>query len=243
VDCPRPNDTGFYRPRKRGRASPERSCEARTAKSRRDGETPLYRLVEEHYEEFERVYPDRFQHKYGFWRLVITKAVHDYLSRPQGDGLPARQQRSVAQCQLRRPARRLCPRPLSRMWAQHVCRLLLQAAVHLPVRCSSSSATKAESRRTSSTRRGPGDTQASRSTRVSHMPRATRPDSNSNKLRGQRAKTANTATAPQEIAIDDEDTPYRSRPKGDSPPEAAGVSECERQPVPYALGGAHHARV
>ena len=47
VDCPRQTGTGFYRPRKRGRASPERPCAARTAKSRRDGESPLYRLVEE----------------------------------------------------------------------------------------------------------------------------------------------------------------------------------------------------
>ena len=60
VDCPRHNDTGFYRPRK-------------------PWETPLYSLVEEHFDEFERVYPDRFQHKYGFWRPGIRKAVDDYL--------------------------------------------------------------------------------------------------------------------------------------------------------------------
>ena len=60
MDCPRHNDTGFYRPRK-------------------PWETPLYSLVEEHFDEFERVYPDRFQHKYGFWRPGIRKAVDDYL--------------------------------------------------------------------------------------------------------------------------------------------------------------------
>ena len=36
-------------------------------------------LIEEHYDEFERVYPDRFQRKYGFWRPVVRRAVNDYL--------------------------------------------------------------------------------------------------------------------------------------------------------------------
>ena len=53
-------DTAFYRPRK-------------------PWETPLYRLIEEHFDEFERVYPDRFQRKYGFWRPVVRRAVNDYL--------------------------------------------------------------------------------------------------------------------------------------------------------------------
>jgi hypothetical protein len=51
-------------------------------------------------------------------------------------------------------------------------------------------------------------------------------------MRGQRAKAADTAVAPEQVDIDDEDTPYRSRPEGNSPPEVAGVSECERQAVP-----------
>ena len=46
---------------------------------RRPWDTSLYRLVEENYEEFERVYPDRYQAKYGFWRPAIRKAVHEYL--------------------------------------------------------------------------------------------------------------------------------------------------------------------
>jgi len=57
VSC---QDTAFYRPRQ-------------------PGDSPLYRLVAEHFEEFERVYPDRFQARYGFWRPVIRAAVLDYL--------------------------------------------------------------------------------------------------------------------------------------------------------------------
>ena len=53
-------DTAFYRPRQ-------------------PGDSPLYRLVEEHYEDFEQVYPDRFQARYGFWRPVIRTAVLGYL--------------------------------------------------------------------------------------------------------------------------------------------------------------------
>ncbi|MBT4814803.1 MAG: hypothetical protein HON70_03845, partial [Lentisphaerae bacterium] len=56
MDCPGQNEAGFYRPRK-------------------PWETPLYRLVQDHFDDFERVYPERFQHKYGFWRPVIRKAI------------------------------------------------------------------------------------------------------------------------------------------------------------------------
>ena len=49
----------------------------------------MYQLLEKHYEEFVQVYADRFQDRFGFWRPVIHKSVHDYLSRPEGDGLPA----------------------------------------------------------------------------------------------------------------------------------------------------------
>jgi len=41
--------------------------------------SPLFRLLEEHYAEFERVYPERYQQRYGFWRPVIRKAVLDFL--------------------------------------------------------------------------------------------------------------------------------------------------------------------
>ena len=52
-------DTAFYRPR-------------------HPWGSPLYRLLEEHYEDFEQVYPDRFQARYGFWRTVIRTAVRLY---------------------------------------------------------------------------------------------------------------------------------------------------------------------
>ena len=45
--CPDPSHSAFYHPR-----NPRAS--------------PLFRLLEEHYEEFERVYPERYQQRYGF---------------------------------------------------------------------------------------------------------------------------------------------------------------------------------
>ena len=54
-------------------------------------DSPMHRLVEEHYEEFERVYPDRIQNRYGFWRPVIRTAVLDYLKcgdLREGVGVP-----------------------------------------------------------------------------------------------------------------------------------------------------------
>jgi hypothetical protein len=53
-------DAGFYRPRQ-------------------PWTSPLHRLFEEHHDEFERVYPERFQAKYGFLRPVIPRAVAAYL--------------------------------------------------------------------------------------------------------------------------------------------------------------------
>ena len=36
---------------------------------------PLYRLLDEHYDRFERVYDERYQKRYGFWRPVIGRTV------------------------------------------------------------------------------------------------------------------------------------------------------------------------
>lgn len=37
--------------------------------------SPLYGSVEGHFDEFERVYDDRFADKHGFWRPLIRKIV------------------------------------------------------------------------------------------------------------------------------------------------------------------------
>ena len=42
-------------------------------------ESPLFQLLEQHFDEFERVYPDRYQERYGFFRPVICKAVDAFL--------------------------------------------------------------------------------------------------------------------------------------------------------------------
>jgi len=54
-------------------------CAKGVYRPRRPCETPLYRLVEEHYERFEQVYPDRYEDRYGFFRPVIREAVYKYL--------------------------------------------------------------------------------------------------------------------------------------------------------------------
>jgi hypothetical protein len=41
--------------------------------------TSLYALVEDYYEEFERVYDDRYQQQYGPWRPVIGEVMRKYL--------------------------------------------------------------------------------------------------------------------------------------------------------------------
>ena len=59
LPCPR-IETEFYQPRK-----PQ--------------ESPFYQLVDQYYDEFERVYPERYEKKYGFWRPVIGDAVGSFL--------------------------------------------------------------------------------------------------------------------------------------------------------------------
>ncbi len=41
--------------------------------------SPFFRLVREHFDEFERVYAERFQPKYGYWRPVIGTAIDKYV--------------------------------------------------------------------------------------------------------------------------------------------------------------------
>lgn len=42
--------------------------------------SPFYRLVRDHFDEFERVYAERFQPKYGYWRPVIRNVIEKYTS-------------------------------------------------------------------------------------------------------------------------------------------------------------------
>jgi len=47
---------------------------------RRDPEaSPFYKLVTEHFDEFEHVYPQRYGLRFGFWRPVIREAIDNFL--------------------------------------------------------------------------------------------------------------------------------------------------------------------
>jgi ribosomal protein S27E len=54
-------------------------CAKGVYRPRRPRETAFYRLVEEHYERFEQVYPERYEDRYGFFRPVIRETVYKYL--------------------------------------------------------------------------------------------------------------------------------------------------------------------
>ena len=47
--------------------------------SRNSRASPLYALVEDYYEEFERVYDDRYQQQCGRWRPVIGEVMRKFL--------------------------------------------------------------------------------------------------------------------------------------------------------------------
>ena len=42
--------------------------------------SPLYGLVEDHFDDFEQVYKERFADKHGFWRPVIRKVADRFLN-------------------------------------------------------------------------------------------------------------------------------------------------------------------
>lgn len=48
-------------------------------KTREPGKSKYYRLVEAHYEELERVWEERYQPKYGFWRPYVMDVIYRYL--------------------------------------------------------------------------------------------------------------------------------------------------------------------
>jgi hypothetical protein len=54
-------------------------CAKGVYRPRRPRETAFYHLVEEHYEKFEQVYPERYEDRYGFFRSVIRETVYKYL--------------------------------------------------------------------------------------------------------------------------------------------------------------------
>lgn len=41
--------------------------------------SPYYQYVEEHFESFERVYEDRFERQYGFYRPYVKQVIYRYL--------------------------------------------------------------------------------------------------------------------------------------------------------------------
>ena len=42
-------------------------------------ESPVHRILADHFDEFKRVYPERYQERYGFWRPGVADAVADFL--------------------------------------------------------------------------------------------------------------------------------------------------------------------
>lgn len=47
---------------------------------RRPEASPLWRLLDNHYDNFERCYEERFEQKCGFFRPIIREVVQNYLT-------------------------------------------------------------------------------------------------------------------------------------------------------------------
>ncbi len=46
---------------------------------RRPRESPLYRIIERYFPQFEDMYPERYEKRYGFWRPIISDVVRKFL--------------------------------------------------------------------------------------------------------------------------------------------------------------------
>lgn len=45
----------------------------------RNHETQFFKIVRDHFDEFERIYPKRYQAKYGYWRPVLRSSIDKFL--------------------------------------------------------------------------------------------------------------------------------------------------------------------
>jgi hypothetical protein len=46
---------------------------------RNPASSPFFQLVEEHFDEFERVYPQKYEKQYGFWRKIIRFSIDKFI--------------------------------------------------------------------------------------------------------------------------------------------------------------------
>jgi hypothetical protein len=73
--------------------------------------SPLYRLLDEHFDAFRGRYEDRFERQYGRWRDVVDEVVARYLECGVLEAgawpatAPATRSRSIAWSTMQRPAR------------------------------------------------------------------------------------------------------------------------------------------
>jgi hypothetical protein len=63
----------------RGLAEPERATTSAFYRPRQARATPLYQLLEAHYQEVKALWEERFEKTYGFWRGFVDTAVARYL--------------------------------------------------------------------------------------------------------------------------------------------------------------------
>ena len=55
------------------------TCAGKVYRTRDPEASPFFTLVRDYFDEFERVYPQRFQKQYGFWRPVIRDSIDKFL--------------------------------------------------------------------------------------------------------------------------------------------------------------------
>jgi hypothetical protein len=61
-------------------ACPAARRAAATWRPRRPRASPLWQLLDRYFDEFQRVYDERYQKRYGFWRPVIARTVEKFLA-------------------------------------------------------------------------------------------------------------------------------------------------------------------
>jgi hypothetical protein len=67
-------------PHPRPKPCPERHRRIGTFYRPRDHEaSPFFKIVRDRFDEFERMYPERYQNRYGYWRPVIRSSIDKFI--------------------------------------------------------------------------------------------------------------------------------------------------------------------
>jgi hypothetical protein len=59
--------------------SPNTCKQSKFYRPRNPEQSPFYKIVNEYFDEFERIYPEKYEKTHGFWRPIIRSSIEQFL--------------------------------------------------------------------------------------------------------------------------------------------------------------------